>query len=753
MKSIKQQYIDLREGNMTQANFMRNLRMSLPQYVTNITSFDDSVRILKNKGILTEADIKMITIEKEDIEDNIDNEEETSENNMLSNVSLGGAEISNRANPKDGFSLGFFEEGLDESIDTDLDSLADELDTTQKETIVSIIKKMLRKGASKLNTSVPQGAPTNPKDQFDLGYDTMGGVFETLRENKLTVFGTDKAIKMLKSELRNNNVEFEIKGNKVMVDDSPKAKMAIKMVKEREGMQSIKLSESKTLRENKDEKGKWTNTSGKSMYDQFKEIDNLNAQEVITGLDWEMEKNPELSKKDAAKIVIKNIKKNPLYYTMTDLAGKEGAEAQYMGPKADIEARQMQYLDKNMSNVVDKKMGMQPVKGIEKAKKDSDKGGETNKTVKGVELMSLIAKTVRGMKKMDATGEKMKKISVREGMESMNKINVNDEVKIDPEEIESINKPSKQVYSLPGKVNMKLNSEEIYKVKSILGMDAKLEDSKGNEAGYVNMSNLIKVIDENTDREKYRDDYNARARSSDTEQAKKDAEKNKKDTETQLNALKGNSTDAALASFPGLRERLKELIRKEIKESAGAYDYGDDMSADDINEADDSNIYLVASPEKNSGELWSLFSNSENLFRAGYWKMTEEMFNQMMMPSNPSIYKFNNELWFVYTNRNGKLNVWPMDPKYKSVDVISTKNTKEEAVKDAANRAELVRADFRDSDKKLDTILNKAAGDIDSLVKQIGNDTKLGWDLYKRARVVDPSLADDLAQALNLYNK
>ena len=59
MKSIKQQFIDLREGNMSQANFMRSIRLSLPQYVTNITSFNDSVKILKNKGILTEADMNM----------------------------------------------------------------------------------------------------------------------------------------------------------------------------------------------------------------------------------------------------------------------------------------------------------------------------------------------------------------------------------------------------------------------------------------------------------------------------------------------------------------------------------------------------------------------------------------------------------------------------------------------------------------------------------------------------------------------
>ena len=54
MKSTKQQYIDLMEGKMSQANFMRNIRMAFPQYVTNVTSFDDSVKILKNKGILNE---------------------------------------------------------------------------------------------------------------------------------------------------------------------------------------------------------------------------------------------------------------------------------------------------------------------------------------------------------------------------------------------------------------------------------------------------------------------------------------------------------------------------------------------------------------------------------------------------------------------------------------------------------------------------------------------------------------------------
>jgi hypothetical protein len=58
MKSIKSQYLELKEGKMSQSNFLRNVRMSLPQYVTNTTNFEDTIRILRNKSILSEADVK-----------------------------------------------------------------------------------------------------------------------------------------------------------------------------------------------------------------------------------------------------------------------------------------------------------------------------------------------------------------------------------------------------------------------------------------------------------------------------------------------------------------------------------------------------------------------------------------------------------------------------------------------------------------------------------------------------------------------
>lgn len=55
MKNIQAQYQDLLEGKMSKANFMRNVRMQFPQHVSPTTSFDDSVKILKGKRILSEA--------------------------------------------------------------------------------------------------------------------------------------------------------------------------------------------------------------------------------------------------------------------------------------------------------------------------------------------------------------------------------------------------------------------------------------------------------------------------------------------------------------------------------------------------------------------------------------------------------------------------------------------------------------------------------------------------------------------------
>ena len=241
MKSIKQQYIDLQEGKMSQSNFMRNVRMTLPQFITNVTSYNDTVRILKNKGIITEAEV---------------------------------------SKPED--------------------------DTMKDDEVEDLLKHLEDEEDAK-HTAPNIGA----------------------------------------------------------------------------------LREAKT---------KWENLSGKVMYDQFKEIDNLNGQEVFIGITCEMEKNPELSKKDAAKLVIKNLKKQPNYYTNYRLSSVEGYEPKILG-NVDPKTREMKAVAKD--NLVDKAMGMKPVKNIEKAK------------------ASLVAQTLRGVPKMQSQGEKAKIVKLRETIQKI----------------------------------------------------------------------------------------------------------------------------------------------------------------------------------------------------------------------------------------------------------------------------------------------------------------------------------------------
>jgi hypothetical protein len=64
MKNISIQYQDLREGKMDKHQFLRNARMMFPNFVTNHNSFEDSIKILKNRGLLNEGDAVQGTPDK-----------------------------------------------------------------------------------------------------------------------------------------------------------------------------------------------------------------------------------------------------------------------------------------------------------------------------------------------------------------------------------------------------------------------------------------------------------------------------------------------------------------------------------------------------------------------------------------------------------------------------------------------------------------------------------------------------------------
>ena len=55
MKSIFDQYKSVNEGILSESQFLRNVKMALPKFISPTTSFKDATIILKSKGIITEA--------------------------------------------------------------------------------------------------------------------------------------------------------------------------------------------------------------------------------------------------------------------------------------------------------------------------------------------------------------------------------------------------------------------------------------------------------------------------------------------------------------------------------------------------------------------------------------------------------------------------------------------------------------------------------------------------------------------------
>jgi len=336
MKSIKQQYIDLREGRMTQHNFMRSVRMSLPQYITNVTSFNDTVKILKNKGILNEATIGSNPIES-----------------ALKSYLAKGYSYS------EAIRAVAAEEGIDEDI---------------------------------LSSQYPQ-------DVIDIeGHED---------EDEDAEFAD--MIARAEDELSPEKYKFQDFPEKNISEDDDEEE-APEDYEDPDMFDAYGMDASEgKIREAKEIKG----NSGKEQYSKFNEAENDNLEEVTTGINIEHECFPEKTYEEIEKIVLKNIKKIPLYYTNYKLTGIRGFELQTMDASTP-ESHQMKFV-KGEDSYVDKARVMKPVKGIEKTKASSNKASkETNKVVKGVEELTHNAKTVRGLQKFAATGGKMKTIKLKE---------------------------------------------------------------------------------------------------------------------------------------------------------------------------------------------------------------------------------------------------------------------------------------------------------------------------------------------------
>jgi hypothetical protein len=58
MKSIFDQYKLVTEGKLSESQFLRNVKMALPKFISNTITFKDAVKILKNKSIISEAKVE-----------------------------------------------------------------------------------------------------------------------------------------------------------------------------------------------------------------------------------------------------------------------------------------------------------------------------------------------------------------------------------------------------------------------------------------------------------------------------------------------------------------------------------------------------------------------------------------------------------------------------------------------------------------------------------------------------------------------
>ncbi len=55
MKNITNLCIDLQEGKINKKDFLREARRTFPNYITNVNTFEDTIKILKNKNLISEG--------------------------------------------------------------------------------------------------------------------------------------------------------------------------------------------------------------------------------------------------------------------------------------------------------------------------------------------------------------------------------------------------------------------------------------------------------------------------------------------------------------------------------------------------------------------------------------------------------------------------------------------------------------------------------------------------------------------------
>jgi hypothetical protein len=316
MKSIANQYRDLKEGKMSQQNFMRNLRMTMPQYVTNVTSFGDAVRILKNKSIIVETTVK-----------------EDFDFNKAAIESATGDKISHTE--EDDFGETIYWSTKNPNVTYYIGS-DEQIIKYDGETGERYVIGDLRNYDEPSNDDYEPDTDADyeePRDDFDMA----GGY---------------------------NDGEFwEGKGEG---DEDEIDAIIKKMEDEKVGEEAVKAQYDEELNEAKKPN--------------VERAEDENLEEVTLGIFMEHACFPDKSYEEIEKIVKKNIKKNPNYYTNYKLTGIRDYEVETMDSSKPEDHQMKFYTEKT---AVDTARGMQKVKMPKKEEKKKLKESKVRTDIKG----------------------------------------------------------------------------------------------------------------------------------------------------------------------------------------------------------------------------------------------------------------------------------------------------------------------------------------------------------------------------------
>lgn len=310
MKSIVQQYRDLNEGKMSKANFMTNVRRQFPDWISPVNSYQDAINILKSKRILNEdmgIGNKMSDKQKkfaalappkdkityaDKIAGAVKEEESLEDKKSFYLVSDSGEIVDSTMASDETEARQYFEneyEGVLSSMTIIHTNNPDEIGDVYAEESLNEAKKKPSTGLTKKEKST---IAKKAKAGKDIGKKGKG--FEKVEKAAEKKYGSKEA------------------GEKVaaaaMWKSQAKKKASLKEAKE-------------------ENEGMYKKVTGKEEYSIFNEIDRVNPYEFKRGLDIEMgmrykpipnyfteDFNQEALVK-ATKKVLKNLEKDPAYYT------------------------------------------------------------------------------------------------------------------------------------------------------------------------------------------------------------------------------------------------------------------------------------------------------------------------------------------------------------------------------------------------------------------------------------------------------